>query len=588
MKAVLPEAGRPELPAPGEEPTPVLLFGGRIRSLASEVGPEPEAILLKNGRVAALGARARLREELGPAGTEIDLQGMTAIPGLVDSHPHLMQHADQFGGMVDLSDAVDHDDIVARIARMARETPPGEWIMATPVGEPFYYIRRSYRDLLERTLPDRRVLDRATDQHPVAIRAWAPTTPNICSFNTLGLRTLGITDHIPERVCDVWIDKDGSGSVTGILRGSVNQIYSYDPYWTQLLSKLPAPTSDLLATTRKGMATYNARGVTTVFEPHNMWPHYVDAYEALHARGELRVRVMVAMEAESTARPPFQPATMEEFLTRLDEARARISTTDDWYRLTGISLSASGGPLGPGHMCMPEPYLDPYGRLTKGTEFVTTEKIAAFTRYCIEHDLRANFLGGGLGDQDSILAVLEADEFRDQVRGRGWIIEHAAIITEKHARRHHALGLSLTTSPGFSWAKGDLYGARVGEHVWRDLVPLKRNLRVGLPIACGSDWGPKNIFEQIQLSETFTFAGSGRANASPDHAVTRLEALQMWTSNAEQVLGWPGIGRLAPGSYADVAVLDRDPLTCSLDALPETQVLLTVAGGRIVHDAKAL
>ena len=79
------------------------------------------------------------------------------------------------------------------IARRARETPPGEWIMASPVGEPNYFIRRSYRDLQEGVLPDRLALDEATSSHPVMIQAWAPVTPNVCAFNTAAQRPADTT-----------------------------------------------------------------------------------------------------------------------------------------------------------------------------------------------------------------------------------------------------------------------------------------------------------------------------------------------------------------------------------------------------------
>ena len=79
------------------------------------------------------------------------------MPGLIDGHPHF-QH---FGGwqapLVDILDCKNHAEIVERIRARAAETPPGEWIMVTPVGEPHYFTRRSYLDLEERRLPDRHV-----------------------------------------------------------------------------------------------------------------------------------------------------------------------------------------------------------------------------------------------------------------------------------------------------------------------------------------------------------------------------------------------------------------------------------------------
>jgi predicted amidohydrolase YtcJ len=84
------------------------------------------------------------------------------------------------------------------------------------------------------------------------------------------------------------------------------------------------------------------------------------------------------------------------------------------------------------------------------------------------------------------------------------------------------------------------------------------------------------------------FAGSGRRNDGPAQRVTRAKALLMWTRDAARAVGWDGVGTLAPGSHADLIVVDRDPLECALEALPGTQVLRTVLGGRAVWDAGAL
>ena len=148
-----------------------------------------------------------------------------------------------------------------------------------------------------------------------------------------------------------------------------------------------------------------------------------------------------------------------------------------------------------------------------------------------------------------------------------------------------SLGCEITTSIGFSWGKGDLYGERIGPHVWRDQVPLKRLLRAGLTVGCGSDWGPKNPWEQIALAETHEFCGSGHRNDTPDHVLTREESLLTWTRDAARVIGRPDLGTLATGQKADFIVLDRDPTTCPLDELPATRVLATSLGGRFVHDS---
>ncbi|MBI5503944.1 MAG: amidohydrolase family protein [Deltaproteobacteria bacterium] len=129
---------------------------------------------------------------------------------------------------------------------------------------------------------------------------------------------------------------------------------------------------------------------------------------------------------------------------------------------------------------------------------------------------------------------------------------------------------------------------RIGPHVWKDLIPLRRLLRAGLTVGCGSDWGPKNVFEQIALAQTHEFWGSGHRNDDDDHRVTRRQAVAMWTRDAATALDWPGIGALNPGNHADLIVLDRDIIECANQDLPATRVLRTVLGGETMFDGGEL
>jgi predicted amidohydrolase YtcJ len=133
---------------------PTLLYGGTVHAMDGRTPPQ-EAVLIDGGRVRAIGTRDELSSLAGSRARRIDVDGATILPGIIDTHPHLLHFAARAFHLVDITDARDHDDIVARIRRKAETTPPGEWIRTTPVGEPHYFIRRSYRDLPERRLPDR-------------------------------------------------------------------------------------------------------------------------------------------------------------------------------------------------------------------------------------------------------------------------------------------------------------------------------------------------------------------------------------------------------------------------------------------------
>jgi predicted amidohydrolase YtcJ len=561
---------------------------GRVLTL-DPARPRADAVVVRDGRVVVAGT---LDEACAAAGADADvvrLDGAVVLPGLIDAHPHLMHFGVFAGPLVDLADARSHADVVARIRARAATTPPGEWIMTTPVGEPHYFLRRSFRDLAEGELPGRRVLDAATSVHPVMIQAWAPVIPNVCAFNTAGLRALDLGRETPDRVGNVWIEKDTAGEPTGRLRGSVTQYYTGDAFMDSLLRRLPLfQPAWIERGTRAAMAAYNALGVTTVYEGHAMDFPLVEAYRALRHAGALTVRVLACPEAELYALPFDQPLGDEAFDARLAAALALVDTSDALFRVSGVTVSR-GGPCWPGFLLMREPYRGPYGEPTTGRSFVSAEKAARAMAFSAERGLRLNVIVAGTGEHDVYLDQLEAVAARHpDLPARRWILQHAYFVEPEQARRYGRLGFDVTTSLSFCWGKGDLFVARMGEAVLEHLIPLRRLRDAGLTVACGTDWGPKNVFEQIALALTHEFCGSGRRNLGPAQRVSRDEALAMWTRDAARVLGWDGVGTLAPGAHADLAVVDRDPLACPVDDLPGTRVLRTVLGGAVVHDAGAL
>jgi predicted amidohydrolase YtcJ len=561
--------------------------GGRVR-VCDAAMTSGEAVLVRDGRVAGVGTRSDMTRLGGPDAEHVHLHGATVLPGFVDTHPHLLHFGAFAEPLVDIADARSHEDIVARIRARAEDTPAGAWIMTTPVGEPHYFLRRSWRDLVEGRLPDRHTLDRATTTHPVLIQAWAPVTPNVCALNTPGLERLGIGCETPDQVEHVWIEKDPRGEPTGLLHGAVNTYYTNDSFMNGLLRRVPLLQPEgVLPGTQRAMRAYNRLGVTTVYEGHAMGHAEIGAYRLLREEGALTLRVLTALEAESYGLPWTRPLPITEFRDRLESALGMESSDDELLRHRGVTLSR-GGPCWPGFLRMWEPYRGPWGELTTGVEFVEPEKEQLALDFCAERGLRLNFVGAGYRDHDEFLDRAEAVARRVAIADRGWILQHVFFLTERSARRYAALGFRVTTSMSFTWGKGDLFVERIGAHVLPDLIPLRRMLDAGLVVGCGTDWGPKNVFEHIALAEMHAFARSGRRNDGPAQRVTRAEALAMWTRDAARAIGWEGIGSLTPGSHADLIVVDRDTLDCALEELPGARVLLTVFGGRSVWDAGAL
>jgi predicted amidohydrolase YtcJ len=540
-----------------------------------------EAIAIRAGKVLAVGGSDTVCARAGSDAHVVDLNGYTIVPGFIDTHPHLLHFGTLAEPLVDLRDARSHDDIAARIALRATRVPPGEWIMATPVGEPHYFIRRSYRDLAEGELPDRSVLDRAAPDHPVFIQAWAPVVPNVCAMNTLALRRVGITSASPDRADNVWIEKDASGEPTGRFHGSVTNYYCDSEFWNDLLRQLPLLQPDAIVRgTERAMHAANATGVTTVYEAHLMTFSLIEFYRWLRAEDRLSLRVLCCPEAEPAGVPWTDPLQPAHYRQRLERARDIADLSDDMFRIDGVTVSPYG-PCWPGFTLMREPYLDPYGAPTTGRPAISPQKVEEAIRFCHAQGVRLNIAASGLAELDSHLDQLEAlGQAPLGTQGRAWLLQHFYFAEPELVRRVASLGLDLTTTMSFSWGKGEMVRERFGEHLLEDFIPLARLLDGGLHIAAGTDWGPKNVFEHIALAVDPRYAASGQKAATP--GISRQQALDMWTREAAHVLRWEGIGSLEPGSHADLAIVDQDPLTCPIDDLPGTQVITTFLSGQTV------
>ncbi|BBY96480.1 hypothetical protein MGALJ_61490 (plasmid) [Mycobacterium gallinarum] len=548
----------------------------------NRAGSTAQALAIDKGRISAVGSDPHVRREAGPDATVVDLDGATVMPGFIDTHPHLLHFGVIAQPLVDLADAVDHKDIAARITARAQTTPLGEWIMTTPVGEPHYFLRRSYRDLAEGVLPDRVVLDRAAPHHPVFIQAWAPVIPNTCVLNSAGLQRLEIHRRTADRVGDVWVEKDAAGEPTGRLHGAVTLYYNNDDYMNSLLRHLPLLQPNAFEPgVIRAMREANARGVTTVYEAHAMDFSHIELYQWLRSTDQLSVRVQCAPEAHIYGMPDDQPVDGDRLLSRLQRAAHLVDRDDDMLRIDGVTIGR-GGSCHSGQLLLREPYRGPFGAMTTGRSFVPADTVENVMRFCLASGLRLNMMIAGNGELDIYLDQLEHLKGPLRAEDRPWIVQHAAVAEPHQITRLAELGLDLTTTMSFSWGKGELFAERIGEHILEHLVPLQRFLASGLTVGCGTDWGPKNVFEHLALAVEPRYCATGRRAATP--GIARTDALAAWTRTAAQVLGWSDIGSLNVGNHADMIVVDRNPLTCRIADLPDTRVLATMLNGGWLAD----
>lgn len=544
-----------------------------------------EAVLVRDGAIVAVGTEREVKDSARAGFQRLDAAGATALPGLLDTHPHLLHYGSIEEDLIRIWDCQDHDEIVATIAKRAATETPGTWLQTTPVGEPHFFHRRSFRDLKEGVLPDRWALDRASTDNPIVIQAWGPVRPSCMAFNSAALRELEITRDTPDRVENVWIEKDGDGEPTGRITGSVTNYYAYDSFGERLWRKIPfLDYEHLVPGTLTAIAQYHRQGVTGVYENHMMDKVLIDAYRQLRSDDALKLRVLASQEAEAYGMPWSRPREMDDFVNRLEQAAAEIELDHPTFRFNGVSMMWDGYCFG-GAQMMRAPYMDVYGCLTHGHRHITPEKAEHVVRFCADRKIRLNILAMGTGAHEEVLELLERLAPACRFQDLNWVLVHATTIEAEQVRRYERLGFAHTTSMTFCWGEGALILRSMGAGVLDDLVPLRRFFDAGMPVGGGSDWGPKNVWEHVQLSLTHEFGETGFRNTGPNQKISRMEALAMFTRDAAKVMRWPEIGTVEDGTAADIVIVDRDPSTCDVDDIAGTKVLKTIFGGETVYDS---
>jgi predicted amidohydrolase YtcJ len=519
-----------------------LLFNGRVHTLDA-VRPHASALAIAGGRILATGDTPSLRDLLPPGGKEIDLQGRCVLPGLTDCHIHFTSYALGLREL-NLGDAASLDEVLARVAERAQETSPDGWI----VGRGWDQERWP-----ERRFPTAADLDRVAPEHPVVLKA---KSGHALVANSRTLRLAGIGADTPDPPGGR-IGRDAAGRPDGLL---------FEESAMRLVSDLiprptPEETDDAL---REAFPRAWRVGLTAIHDVDGT--RAFGAYQRLHAQGALGLRVV-----------KYLPARV------LDDVLAvglRAGLGDDWLRVGGIKVFVDGA-LGPRTGAMLAPYEgepDNVGVLTMEEDELRTlaNKAAAGGLPLAIHAIgdRANRL---------VLDVL-AETGMSGLRHR---IEHVQLLHPDDVSRLAALGVVASMQPIHATQDCEMADRYWGErcetaYAWRSL------LNAGAVLAFGSDCPVEDLnpFLGIHAAVTRRHVDGfpGAQGWYPEQRLTVEEAVRAYTRDAAYAADLEDqLGALAPGKLADLIVLDRDIFACDPMAIAETQVEMTMIGGRVVH-----
>jgi predicted amidohydrolase YtcJ len=515
--------------------------------------PHATALAASNGRIAAVGDEVDVAALIGPGTRVIDALGRRVIPGLNDSHIHLIRGGVNY--LLELRwDGVPSVSMALQMLREQSErTPSGQWVRV--VGG------WSGAQFAEKRLPTVSELNAAAPDTPVLVLHLYQSA----ILNRAAVAALGYTMDTPDPPGGQ-IVRDHAGYPTGVLLAAPAPFILYGA-----LGRLPVLDPDQqLSSTRHFLRELNRFGITSAIDAAGGSQQFPDNYSAvmhLAETGELSVRIAYHLLPQ-TAGQELQD------LTRWVETM-HIGDGNEWLRLNGAGEALTLSTVDFENFCEPRPELP-------GTAL---DEVEQAVRTLVSNDwgfrLHASY-GETIDRFLSIFDKLAAEGLFPN--GTRWFFDHAETVSPQALERISALGggVSIQNRTMF---QAQPFIDRYGRAVAGNSPPIRAMLDAGLTVAAGSDATRAASYNPwLSLSWLVTGADiGGRQFRTEPNLVDRATALAMYTSAGAELSGEAEAkGTLSLGKYADFAVLSGDYFEVDDADISRIESVLTVVGGSVV------
>lgn len=523
-----------------------MLYNGRVIDLAASPG-KATAVLTEGGRIKAVGADDEIRRAARPGTPAVDLDGMTVVPGFIDSHLHLLGLGLSLDNL-DLTGVSSIAELTRLVAEKAAGQPAGEWVVG----------RGWDQDLFaEGRYPNRQDLDRAAPDRPVSL---VRNCGHVTVANTAALRLSGITRDTADPTGG-HLDRDETGEPTGVLREAGKG-----------LLRTPAPGRERLERAL-GLAVRRAlaAGVTSVHTEDTRGLGFATVHD-------------VYRQALGPEGLPFR-VSIDPAYEHLDEVLAagmRTGSGDEYVKVGAVKLFADGS-LGASTAALVEPYGD--DATSKGIPVLDPRELRDRVRRVHGHGLQlATHAIGDRAVEMTLEAYRQALEEIPRPSHRHRII-HCQVMRPDQFRWFAALGLVADIQPKFVTTDMRWAEKRLGPERTKTAYAWKTFIDAGIHVAGGSDCPVEPLDPALGIYSAVTrqdLDGRPPGGWLPDQRLTVDEALRLFTvGGAYAAFEERDRGSVEPGKLADLTVLRQDPLTIPPEELKDLQVEMTIVGGRI-------
>lgn len=538
----------------------LVLTNGNVLTVDDAI-PAAEAIAINDDRITAVGTAAEIALYVGDATEVVDLNGQTAIPGLIEGHGHYTS----FGGslmILDFRYATSFAEIVSMVEEATRDVPAGEWI----IGRGWHQDKWQEKEAtLVEGLPIHDSLSAVTPDHP-AMLIHTSGHGVFVNQRAMTLVELG-DDTMPPEGGE--IVRDENGRATGMMRESAQDVFRQAFSGHQ--GRRPAGVAEEeMRRMVKLAGEASLRNGITSFQDLGTSFAEVDLLKKMADEGNLPVRLYMAFEE--------QAADMEG---RLDEYRM-VGHGDNFLTVRAIGEKVLDGALGTHGGWLLEPYSDL--PRSSGLNVVPIEEIEASASLAIQHDYQLAIQGIGDRAYRELLNIYEAEFARhpDKTDLR-WRIEHAQVIHPDDVQRTVDLGVIPAVQGIFACSDGPWVVDRLGEERTLERGYIFNTLaEAGLVPTNGTDPPVDEIDPIGSFHCSVTRILPDGTKFQPQEVYSRERALYSYTmGNAIAAFEEDIKGSLTTGKLADITILSQDLLTVPDDEIMDTEIVMTILGGKI-------